>query len=445
MRSFFSTTALLSFLAVAPSIATAQNLVIVSIGDSLAAGEGNPNSFGLNGAVWNSTPCHRSNNNGRRFASNRINNMSGVATSFFDFSCSGASIDAGLLGPQTTDQPDANNGVRPAQIDQVANFQQSANGLNGQPIDILMVSIGVNDANFAPVVTACLLPGNCTGSTEMNAALNVINGAALPNAYDRLGAAIRQRLNVRRVYITEYPNLVSSAPDNLCGSSALDAGDSSMVGISSTETAFVLTNFIRPLNDRVQQAATRNAWRFVVGPEDTFATHGYCTTSARRYVNTLQDSLLRQGNQNGTVHPNVNGHSAYADALVRQATIDFDLPLEAPRVVRTVETNTITPGPIADSGPKRITVEIAQHPGTLGVTLQHRVITPFLPVPAFVNTAMTDGGTGRLNLFSAQIPGFVPGQTVQYRVVITTTRNRNSATTTTATASIALGDGLVQQ
>ncbi len=440
-NNILATAVLATFAAVLP--AAAQNLVIVSIGDSLAAGEGNPNSFSLAGAVWSNTPCHRSVNNGRRFASDRINNLAGVSTSFFDFSCSGAGIDAGLLGPQTTDQPDANNGTRLAQIDQVANFQRT--GLNNQPIDILMISIGVNDANFAPVVTACLLPTSCTNSTEMNTARAVIGSTAFANAYDRLGTAIRQKLNVRQVYITEYPNLVTSAPNNFCGSSPLDAGDASMVGISSTESEFVRTNFIVPLNDKIQAAAGRNGWRFVVGPEDTFATHGYCTDSERRYVNTLQDSVLRQGNQNGTVHPNINGHRAYADALIRQATIDFNLHLESPRRVRTVETNTITPGPIADSGPKVITVEVAQHPGALTVTLQHRVITPFLPVPAFTNTAMADTGAGRLNLFAATIPGFIPGQTVQYRVVMTATRNGETATTTTSTASISVGDGLVQQ
>src|SRR5689334_21883392 len=134
-NNILATAVLAIFAAVLP--AAAQNLVSVSIGDSLAAGEGNPNSFSLAGAVWSNTPCHRSVNNGRRFASDRINNLSGVSTSFFDFSCSGAGIDAGLLGPQTTDQPDANNGTRLAQIDQVANFQRT--GLNNQPIDILMI------------------------------------------------------------------------------------------------------------------------------------------------------------------------------------------------------------------------------------------------------------------------------------------------------------------
>src|SRR6266571_2193335 len=127
MRKNMISTTLLGLLAVAiPAAAVDQNLVIVSIGDSLAAGEGNPDSFDpvTGHAGWLSASCHKSVNNGRRFASNRINSLPGVATSFFDFSCSGAKIgdqDAflpggGLLSAQQTSQPNVNNFLVGAQI-----------------------------------------------------------------------------------------------------------------------------------------------------------------------------------------------------------------------------------------------------------------------------------------------------------------------------------------
>ena len=90
-------------------------------------------------------------------------------------------------------------------------------------------------------------------------------------------------------------------------------------------------------------------------------------------------------------------------------------------------------------------MEIGQDPGTLTVTLQHRVLTPFLPAPDFANTNMTDGGAGRLNLFSAQIPGsegLLPGQTLQYRIVVRATRGAATSTVTTGVATIVLGEGL---
>jgi lysophospholipase L1-like esterase len=465
-KNIFSTT-LLGFLAAAiPAAAVDQNLVIVSIGDSLAAGEGNPNSFVNGHASWLSASCHQSVNNGRRFASNRITNLDGVSTQFFDFSCSGAKIDEGLLGTQLTSQPNVNNFLVPPQIDRVATLQHTT--LGNRPIDILMISVGVNDVNFADVVTACLEPGDCTNSGAVNTARGVIASATLANAYVRLAAAIRQKLNVRRVYITEYPDEVTSAPNAFCGG-ALNAGDPTMVGVSPEESQFLLEHVIRPLNTKVQQAAqaaqaappvsgdiSHPNWAFVHGPVDTFATHGFCTSLSRRYMNTLKDSMDRQGDVNGTMHPNVAGHQAYADALIRQATLDFNLQLETPRVVRTVESN-VDPGfdlvPLADSGPKLVTVEIAQHPGILSVVVLHRVLNPTIPFfpppqqPAFTSTTMADAGPGSLNLFAAQIPGFNPllGQTMQYKVVITATHNGETAITTTGSRTIFVGEPLVQQ
>ncbi|MEO8026658.1 MAG: SGNH/GDSL hydrolase family protein [Bryobacteraceae bacterium] len=469
-KSILLTTLLGTLAALTPASATAQNLVIVSMGDSLAAGEGNPNSFSIAGAVWSSAPCHRSVNNGRRFASDRMNDLANLSTSFFDFSCSGASIDAGILGSQLTSQPDANNGSRTPQIDQVVNALGRVPGTTRTDavIDIVMISIGVNDVNFASVVTECLLPNgitDCTTSAAVNTSRNVLASGAFAAAYDRLGAAIRAKLpNARHVYITEYPIEMTSAAGNFCGNVDDGSGDASMVGVSATENEFLFTNILLVLNDRVQQAAGRNGWTFVRGPEDTFATHGYCTSLQRRYLNTLSDSFFRQGNQNGTMHPNIAGHKAYADALIARATLDFNLHLESPRVTRKAEINVGVPAPLAlpaqlalPGVKKAVQFEIGQHPGTLTVTLQHRVLNPPVcvpvfgcttpPVPAFSNTAMADAGAGRLNLFSATIPGsefLLPTQTLEYRAVITATRNGETRTVTTSKGTIVLGDALVR-
>jgi GDSL-like lipase/acylhydrolase family protein len=212
MRKNIVSTTLLGLLAVAiPAAAVDQNLMIVSIGDSLAAGEGNPDSFDplTNKAGWLSASCHKSVNNGRRFASDRINNLPGVATTFADFSCSGAKIgdpDAflpggGLLSPQQTTQPNVNKFLVGAQIDRVRNFQQ--NTLHGRAIDILMISIGVNDVNFDAVVTACLenTPGgDCTHSDAVNTARNILRSAEFPKEFDDLAGRHRTVERQPRLY-----------------------------------------------------------------------------------------------------------------------------------------------------------------------------------------------------------------------------------------------------
>jgi hypothetical protein len=433
-----------------------QNLVIVSIGDSLAAGEGNPDvPFNGTSTGWLSASCHKSVHNGRRIASDRINNMSGVSTQFFDFSCSGAGISEGLLGTQTTDQPNVNNFTITPKITQVEEFQNDPNRLNHRPIDILMIAIGANDAHFAQVATTCLTTvGTCTSNPVITDAENIIN-TQLGGLYDSLMKSIHDNLNVKRVYITEYPGELSSAPGDFCGSADNGFGDALMVAGSAAENASLLQNFIAPLNGQIAAAVNRAQikfpnieWRRVSGPQNSFTTHGYCTPSERRYVNTLSDSLVRQGDKNGTMHPNIAGHQAYADALVALATADFNLPLETPRIVRRVESNVgipllplFVPNPSLPAVRKAVTAEIAQNPGTLTVTLMHRVRNAVeFTTPEFTSTPMTRSMPGLPNLFAAEIPGsetvlpFV--QWIEYQVSVTSVRGTQSASVSTSTETI---------
>ena len=52
----------------------------------------------------------------------------------------------------------------------------------------------------------------------------------------------------------------------------------------------------------------------------------------RNLAQTLGDSFANQASYTGAVHPNKKGHTAYADILVRKATLDLNLPLEDPRI-----------------------------------------------------------------------------------------------------------------
>jgi hypothetical protein len=88
-----------------------------------------------------------------------------------------------------------------------------------------------------------------------------------------------------------------------------------------------LQEFIRevvvPLNDAIQSAATTFGWNYVDGVLSKFGgdssdhiAHGFCSGD-QRWVNTFNDSWRVQGDKNGTVHPNLDGHSWYAQRLVQ--------------------------------------------------------------------------------------------------------------------------------
>ncbi|MBI4909788.1 MAG: SGNH/GDSL hydrolase family protein [Acidobacteria bacterium] len=421
----------------------AQNLTIVSIGDSYASGEGNPNSFNGTTASWSNTPCHRSVNNGRRIASDRINALPGVNVNFVDFSCSGATVNNGLTGSMTSVAPETPNVNITAQLDRVANFQQANGNL---PIDILMVSIGGNDAGFGTVVLECMLPGNCTTNANVQNAVQRIS-SVLPGRLDNLAAQIAARLNnVRFVYLTEYPNPTRSDSGQFCDEfaelfSAQDPiGQIAMSGISGAESQFLQNSFLVPLNNQLEAAAGRHAgqgWRYISGVEQTFLRHGFCNGPSQRWMNTLSDSFARQGNVKGTMHPNVEGHRAYADAIIRRATVDFNLPLETPRITDIVEVN----DPLVN---KRIKAEVSQTAATLQVRTLFRIRNVIeFSTPDFASVTMTDTGAGALNFFDAALPNtsvLAPGQRIEYRIRVTASRNGATTTTTTGSRFIEFGE-----
>jgi lysophospholipase L1-like esterase len=443
-------------LALAPALAAqSQSLYVVSLGDSYASGEGNPNAgSGLN-AVWSNNECHRSVNNGRRFAANRMNAMTGVSVLFVDFACSGATVEQ-LISGGTSSQPGMTNVPVPAQIEAARTDQLQR---QNRPIDILMISIGGNDAGFASVVKECLLPNDCRNSSVVQSAINSLGG--LPARLRQLRARIADRLVARHVYITEYPSPLRNNNGEWCGDFddfVVPSGDwagALMKGIAAAESEFLHNNFVVPLNDTirnfVQETASQQAnWHYVAGPQDTFRPHGFCQANPLRWVHTLGDSFANQGSYTGAVHPNVRGHEAYADALVRRATFDFNLPLESPKIqdIDAVNKNAEWNLVAAPWTTKRVRAEINQVPGSLTVTLQSRIRRPFDgDGPAWTNTSMSDGATGALNRFFADVPGsetvWSPADWIEYRVRVTQTRNGVSRTTTSAIRRIVVGQTML--
>ena len=122
----------------------------------------------------------------------------------------------------------------------------------------------------------------------------------LPGSYRELQAEIRSRLKVRTVVVTEYPaDLFDSAAG--CGS----------LELVTIEEAQWLASHGRRLNEII-----RDSW----GPAVTeiapaFAGHGYCATPT--FYGHLSQSLDRQLDYLGVLHPNADGHRVYRDAILR--------------------------------------------------------------------------------------------------------------------------------
>jgi hypothetical protein len=57
----------------------------------------------------------------------------------------------------------------------------------------------------------------------------------------------------------------------------------------------------------IQTFANQNNWIFIGGIAEGFAGKGYCAGEDRMYVQA-EESLLNQGDTEGIMHPNAEGH-----------------------------------------------------------------------------------------------------------------------------------------
>ena len=301
--------------AYASSNVQVKDVLIVSIGDSYASGEGNPVVPGVFSPEWAYSPdpamnvqnadAHRSTIAGpAQFALQLQQSNPHEAVTFVSVANSGASINEGVLGtmPSIGDP-----GVTlPAEIDEVKQI------VGPHHIDVLTISVGANDVGFANQVfnlientyTDGYYPTLATIQGQVNAQLS-----KLPNRYARLGHAV-QALNPGKVMITEYPDITRNQQGNV----AEIVGPLDIPLIGQADAQFASTSIIAPLDAAVSAAARANHWTCVAGISAAFQTHGYPSTDS--WVRQLGDSLAMQGNADGTFHPNAAGHLAIAQRLL---------------------------------------------------------------------------------------------------------------------------------
>lgn len=308
---------------------TVQDFLIVSIGDSVASGEGNPEVPGALSASWENGSaaagqCHRSRWAGPAqgaLALEQADPHSSVT--FVHLACSGATILNGLLGPELP-------GQGPVTVQQTAQLDQLKQLVGNREIDALFVSVGANDAHFSELVKDCKIKANCNDATiPGSAAQNFARDATkLPGRYDQLASAL-DGLGVAsdRAYLTEYFDPTHDAGGAICQGSIL--GDAPFPGnITGTEAQWASTSVVGGLNAIGTAAASTHRWHRVGGIASQFLTHGYCAPS--HWVVRFLESLATQGDINGTIHPNRSGQGVYGDRLRASASNDL-LPNSSPR------------------------------------------------------------------------------------------------------------------
>lgn len=318
-----------------------RDWLIVSLGDSYASGEGNPDVPRGPSTVgeWHDRRCHRSQISGPAQAALELERRDPQSTvTFLSYACSGARIRRGLIGNYGGLVPQ--RPPIPPQIEAAAGLLCGDDVCDrpGDPtIDVLLISIGGNDVGFSAAILACagrledmadrtmeefiridFLPRtDCPRQPGLTRLLED-RFRELPGLYETLRREIRRRLKVAAVYITEYPvDLFDSGPG--CGSLELvTAAEGRWLASQGRRLNQIIHDSWRPVWTLVGMDLWRRdrRWDVISGIASAFEGHGYC--AAASYYGRLGESIGKQLDYLGLLHPNAEGHRVYRDAILRR-------------------------------------------------------------------------------------------------------------------------------
>jgi hypothetical protein len=294
-----------------------KDILIVSVGDSFASGQGNPDieRNDQRSAVWNYLPCHRSAQAAPALAALRIEHADPHSSvTFISYACSGATIRKGLIGEQ-----------RKGLVDLAPQIRNVRTTTAGRRIDALLVSVGGNDAQFASLIALTIGLPNAATSSITNDLFRKGLGT-LESGYQAFSDQTATLFANPKVFITEYPELARDENGVFCDKQPGE--DFFLKKISFSEAQWASNTVITGLNLEVKKAAMKHNWIYVGDIATRTLKHGYCA-GEQRWVRTFDDAKKMQGSTNclkvslqdclissGSMHPNGHAHACIATQLV---------------------------------------------------------------------------------------------------------------------------------
>ena len=297
------------------TISSPQDFVILSIGDSVASGEGDTPTpkYGFwddPGSDYKGTPCHRSMLAGPALAAQKVRMTNPIT--FIHVACSGNTVED--------------------TIQQLRNARRSLSH-----IDVLTISAGANDlhgrfgnkawSGFAAVVKRCITH-QCSKDAQFAQDIHdSIEGnpdregyPGLASLYSELNDEINctdpasdcddpQNQIPKLVLIAEYHDPTHDKK----GQFPKDPVRCADPGITAKEFEFLYNNVMLPLNKHVNSSP----WNAVTGIQAAFLKHGLCALN-ERWVDTIPDSTGLQGDDSGTGHPNYTGQQEFEAQIYNQ-------------------------------------------------------------------------------------------------------------------------------
>ena len=307
-----------------------RDWLIVSIGDSVASGEGNPEVSGnIHRAKWQSSRCHRSINAGPAQAALKLEEADPkTSVTFVHLACSGAKLTSGLLhgyegiDPGKSPEPP----LLSPQLDELELIASQRH------VDAVLVSVGANDVYFGPIVGFCLAKRNCQErrfdpKDPEHPAPNpplflpeVVTEALgrLKEEYTTLATRLSPIVSAEDVLIVDYFDPTRDSNGEFCKRIGVPL-PRGFLQIDRSEARWAATFLLARLNKEIREAADAAGWTEVKGVAEAFRTHGYCAKDSwiRHIVRAAvrQHGLSLKSRQSGAFHPNEKGHQEEAKLI----------------------------------------------------------------------------------------------------------------------------------
>jgi len=358
-----------------------RDLLVVVIGDSAASGEGNPDKPGkLNQAdgglfddfmdflsefsvkyltslfakkkiagveieppdmdqppLWLEKNAHRSLLSGHVQAARHLENLeAGTVVTLLTFARSGAAIVDGLLRPRSDEDRGGNDISWINQNGKIGQLEEVRRTIGKRRIDALIISIGGNDLGFAGSVKD-MVAGDSSwiifdeddtkARAKINESIDKMLGPDLKSGlltktgghFDQLKVQI-DKLNVSNVFLVGYPTgffddnvkdgngefkLKSCEVFKSVADLDLTGADMRLFRVAAHKLNRTFSTVIAP----------RYGWHYI-DVTTGFLGHGYCAKPGRFFIH-CEESLMNQGDIEGMLHPNAQGHEVYESEIRR--------------------------------------------------------------------------------------------------------------------------------
>lgn len=283
---------------------------VVALGDSYASGQGAPNDrwwLQFWKSHWDDKRCNRSKWAPTSQAVERLN-AQGHGIEYHSFTCSGAEITKGLIGPYDGQEPPLGDPPLAPQVDELAALAK-----NPGDVDAVTISAGGNDALFGYIVAVCMLP-----TPKCEIIRSVVDDAldALPGHFKSLADEIEAKVKIDsdRILLVGYPDPTRRSDGTFCDREPV--GDA-LAGIDRDEAEWAAEYVLPKLNRSLCNAAEDYGWTYVA-PAEEFETRGWCSDPIKfqeNWLNTALQSLAKQGTHRGMMHPTRDGHTAVSERI----------------------------------------------------------------------------------------------------------------------------------